>query len=82
MESYKADALDQQLKEQVGAMLSNEGKGLRREGEIVYVSKIFDWFSEDFKKGDIKGWLKNYIILTENDRLKFMDYDWSVNKAL
>lgn len=81
LESYKADRLEQQLNEQVKITLANEGKGLWEENGTVYVSKIFDWFSEDFKNGDVKGWLTDFKQIDQNASLKFMDYDWSLNKV-
>lgn len=81
LESYRADRLNDQLNEQVMATLANEGKGLRRNGDTLYVSKIFDWFKEDFKGGDIIGWLADYAKIDPNASLRFMDYDWSLNKA-
>ena len=80
LESYKVDRLDQQLDEQVMITLANEGKGLRRADDAVYVSKIFDWFDDDFKNGDVRGWLADYKEIDPNASLRFMDYDWSLNK--
>lgn len=82
LESYKADRLEQQLNEQVMVTLANEGKGLREDNGAVYVSKIFDWFSEDFKGGDVAGWLEGFKQIEPAADLKFMDYDWSLNKTL
>ena len=81
LESYKTDRLDQQLNEQAKITLANEGKGLRIENGTIFVSKIFDWFKEDFKGGDIKGWLGDYKEIDQNASIKFMDYDWSLNKV-
>lgn len=81
LESYKATNLDQQLNEQTMITLANEGKGLRIENGAIAVSKIFDWFKEDFKSGDIKGWLGDYKEIDQNASIKFMDYDWSLNKV-
>lgn len=81
LESYKADRLEQQLNEQVMVTLANPGKGLKREGDTVYVSKIFDWFSGDFKNGNVKDWLLDYTALELPFTVKFMDYDWSLNKV-
>lgn len=81
MESYKAATVDQQLDEQVKAALTNTGKVMHKDGKAVYVSKIFDWFDEDFKNGDVKGWLNDYVSIDQDASLKFMDYDWSLNKT-
>ena len=80
MESYQVDSLNRQLNEQVMLTLANEGKGLRKTDDKLYVSKIFDWFSEDFEDGDVKAWLGEYQQINQNDELEFMNYDWSLNK--
>ena len=81
MESYRAENLDKQLDEQTRLTLDNTSKGFEKTGTTVYVSKIFDWFSEDFNDGDVKTWLGTYQPINQNDELKFMKYDWSLNKV-
>jgi uncharacterized membrane protein YdjX (TVP38/TMEM64 family) len=81
MESYQVDKLNKQLIEQVKLTLANKNKGLHETDGTLYVSKIFDWFSEDFDNGDVKGWLDKYQQINQHDELKFMDYDWSLNKV-
>ncbi len=78
-EAYRAERLDAQLDEQTRLTLENETKGLRMENGDVYVSKIFDWFKEDFKDGDIKAWLANYKDIDQNASIRFMNYNWSLN---
>lgn len=80
-EAYRMDRLDVQLDEQTWLALANTGKGLRRDGNTVYVSRIFEWFAEDFKNGDVRGWLLDYPLVELPFTLKFMDYDWSLNTA-
>lgn len=80
-ENYKADKLNQQLNEQVMLTLANKGKGLHATDKLLYVSEIFDWFSEDFKGGDVKAWLSDYKQIDPGHALKYMDYDWSLNKV-
>jgi len=81
IEAYRSDRLDSQLDEQVRLTLKNTGKGLRQNGQTVYISKIFDWFAQDFKNGNVKDWLLDYTTLELPLTLKFMDYDWSLNTA-
>ena len=81
LESYRAENINQQLNEQTMITLANEGKGLRIENSTIVVSKIFDWFKEDFKGGDIKGWLGDYKEIDQNASIRFMDYDWSLNQT-
>jgi hypothetical protein len=57
------------------------------EGNILYVSKIFDWYGEDFKEGVIgffhkyaEGDLKKDLISRKDRvRIEYLDYDWSLN---
>lgn len=79
-ESYSASNLNQQLSEQTKLTLKNTKKGLRIEENTIYVSKIFSWFKEDFSDGDIKKWLAQYTDTDASQNLKFMPYDWSLNK--
>jgi len=78
-EAFRADKLNQQLNEQVMITLANKGKGLRIENSTIYVSKIFDWFKEDFQDGDIKAWLSEYKDIDQNASIEFMEYNWSLN---
>ncbi|HKH21196.1 MAG TPA: DUF547 domain-containing protein, partial [Gammaproteobacteria bacterium] len=60
-EPYRASILDAQLDDQVRLTLKNPSKGFRKENGTVYVTKIMDWYSEDFDKGDVKSWLSRYL---------------------
>ncbi|WAK03319.1 DUF547 domain-containing protein [Methylobacter sp. YRD-M1] len=80
-EPYLAARLDEQLAEQTRRFLNNTGKGLRVEENTMHVSKIFDWFEDDFKsQGGISAFIKRYkaglpeLILKTN-----LPYDWAVN---
>lgn len=82
-EAYRADKLDAQLDEQARLTLNNKTKGFNQEdGNVVRVSKVMDWFDEDFDKGNLNNWLTNYKPNTVNadTKIKFFDYDWSLNK--
>ena len=82
-EAYRANRLDNQLDDQVETTLKNASKGLREgKGDIIYVSKVMDWFSEDFKDGDLKAWLAQYRpqLIDEATSIRFINYDWSLNK--
>lgn len=85
-EAYKADILNRQLNEQTVATLNNPSKVFSYDEarDVASVSKIMDWFDEDFNDGDIKAWLKTYKpnVITADTKIKFLKYDWSLNKAL
>ncbi len=89
-EAYTADRLDAQLDDQMKRFLENRGKGLqvdRGKGRVT-LSKIFDWFEDDFKvKGGVLPFLSRYA--PENDRaflkkgdvdVSYLDYNWDLNK--
>lgn len=83
-EAYLPEKLELQLDEQTKQFIANEEKGVKTDGKNIYISKIFDWFSEDFSSND-----------TEKDTLKFiaqyhmeagryssfetLDYNWGLN---
>ena len=53
-EPYTADKLDQQLEEQMQTWLFRPDSGFRidRQAGVVYLSKIFDWYGDDWKQGN------------------------------
>lgn len=86
---YMAETLEDQLTEATINYL-NDGKNNYLVGRILYVSKIFDWFSEDFPD-DLPHWIKRYargalgraLDETETEglslRVEFLKYDWGLN---
>lgn len=84
-EPYSANTLDAQLDDQVNKTLLNEGKGLKisRDGKTVYLTKIADWYKDDFDKGDITGWLRKHTKLIPGGKpnIKYFAYDWSINSS-
>jgi len=85
-EPYRGGELDQQLDEMTRAFI-NDLKNNRLEDHTLYVSSIFKWFKEDFKKDIIgfflkyaKGDLKKQLEANkEKIRVKYLDYNWSLN---
>lgn len=49
-------------------------------GDPAKVSKIFEWYGEDF--GDLRTYLNKYAgtPLPEGTEIQFKDYDWALNK--
>ncbi|NQZ17426.1 MAG: DUF547 domain-containing protein [Idiomarina sp.] len=86
-EAYIASELDAQLEEQMNTFLSdNDKNGIDTSG--VYLSKIFDWYGEDFN--NLKNYLRGYSKAladsqTERETLqgdfsiRYLNYDWSLN---
>jgi len=89
-EAYTVDRLDAQLDDQMKLFLENRGKGLqvdRGKGRVT-LSKIFDWFEDDFKsKGGVLPFLSVYAPEKDRSFLKkadvdvsYLDYNWDLNK--
>ena len=79
-EAYASARLDRQLEEQVFRFLSDRSRNRFRNGHLE-VSKIFDWFKEDFaprekyfaRYAGLLGYTGGEVPIT------FLDYDWSLN---
>jgi len=90
-EAYVADRLEAQLEEQAVRFLSDRSRNRFEAGKLE-VSKIFDWFKEDF--GVREQYFAKYAKLLADGpeahrqvaegraTLAFLDYDWSLNDAL
>lgn len=85
-EPYRGEILDRQLDEMTSAFVNNPNLN-RLEGETLFVSKVFKWFSSDFTD-DVPGFFMKYAtggfrakLITAKDRVRvsYLDYDWSLN---
>lgn len=85
-EAYTGRELERQLDDSVSAFL-NKRENTSISGNILYVSKIFDWYAADFH-GDISGFVTRYArgeLLAAiraaggGLRVKYLPYDWSLN---
>jgi Protein of unknown function, DUF547 len=89
-EAYVAARLEAQLEEQARRFLSDRSRNRLRE-ERLEVSKIFDWFKQDFEPR--AAYFARYADVLSDDPkgraaiaggkvgLRFLDYDWSLNDA-
>jgi hypothetical protein len=89
-EAYVAERLEAQLAQQAERFLSDRSRN-RAAGGKLEVSKIFDWFKEDF--GQREQYFAKYAKLLTDDPaqqklvadgkagLSFLDYDWTLNDA-
>lgn len=85
-EAYRADALDRQLADQAEVFFRDSGRNrLVPEKQLLEISKIFDWFEEDFKpsaKEFAAAHLTSDSALrnrAKDFKVKFTDYDWALN---
>jgi len=90
-EPLRAATLDAQLDAATDAWLADPGKGLRieREADTIHLSRIFDWFEEDFEPaGGVLTFVARHAPVSDRAwlrergaaaRIVYLDYDWSVN---
>ena len=85
-EPFTGSRLDDQLNRATVHFI-NASHFNRLEGDILWVSKIFDWFPEDFNH-DVIGYFIQFADAPLRDqleknrdriRVKYLDYDWSLN---
>lgn len=81
-EAYVAARLERQLEEQAVRFLSDRSRNRYRDGRLE-VSKIFDWFKEDFepRQAYFKRYAKALGYPGGEVPLTFLDYDWSLNDS-
>lgn len=81
-EAFTAENLEDQLVDATKAFLSDENRNEISENSIK-ISKIFDWFSKDFKQnGSLIDFLNQYteITISSNVKKRFKDYNWALNE--
>lgn len=91
-EAYTDDKLERQLDEQTARFLSDRSRNrFNPANGRLEVSKIFDWFKEDF--GVREQYFSRYaklladtpaqqkVVADGRAPLSFLDYDWSLNDA-
>lgn len=88
-EPYRAATVDAQLDDAMRTWMADPGKGLRvdRASGTVRLSKIFDWFEEDFEPSPL-GFAARFApddarraieVLGGDADVEHFDYDWAVN---
>lgn len=89
-EAYVGSRLDDQLESGARSFLSDANRNRFEAPDTLHLSKIFDWYGDDFKMG--AGSIQNFVAtrLNIDDRkvaageefkVKFLDYDWSLNET-
>ena len=85
-EPFLGSTLDRQLDGATRAFINNPKRNYL-EGNTLYVSRIFTWFSKDFNDDVIgfflkyaDGNLKKELEVKKNSiKIKYLNYDWSLN---
>lgn len=81
-ESFKASKLEDQLQRVTDNFLTNKSKNYVK-GDTLYLSKIFDWYGDDFNKkhGSFKKFVIKSLNLSQKDySVEFNNYDWDLNE--
>ena len=88
--TYRGAELNRQLDYVARAFINDPTRNrFDREKKIAFLSKVFDWFTEDFEAqaGSLSRYVAQYVADPDlaNDltstpyRIEFLDYDWSLN---
>lgn len=80
-EAYTETKIEKQLESSATSFINDETKNNITKDEIG-ISKIFDWFSGDFKKnGSLIDFLNRYstVKINANTKIKFKKYNWDLN---
>jgi hypothetical protein len=95
-EAFTGARVSEQLDDQARAFLNDPRRGVQIEvqsgGIVLHVTKVMDWFAEDFKRwgGGQVAFIRKYLppdkqkqidAAKGNVKLDFYSYDWSLNDA-
>lgn len=82
--AYTADKLDQQLDAQMKRFIQDASKNTIGKDKLK-LSKIFKWFSGDFKNvsPSVIAYLNKYatVKISENADVEYLEYSWDLNDA-
>ena len=89
-EAYVAADLDQQLEDGARRFINDPSRNrFDRKNKIAYLSRIFDWFEDDFSRhsGSVLAYVAGYVNDAElagelNNRdytIEHLEYDWNLN---
>ncbi len=86
-EPFLADRLDSQLETVTREFFSKERHvRVDREKKEIWLSKILDFYTEDFvpsgRRQDLVGYVNRYLQtpIPEEYRVRFITYDWTINQ--
>ena len=83
---FLGETLDQQLDEQTRNFITNMANvKIDHNDKVIYLNKIFKWFAKDFN--DVRSFVSKYLSdkesynIIKDYRIKYFDYDWSLNDS-
>jgi len=88
--AFTPDTLDQQLDDSARLFINDPNRNVfDRRQKVAYLSKIFDWFSEDFvsHSGSLTKYIAQYVedpelaqeLAQDSYQVEFLEYDWNLN---
>jgi len=86
--AYTAENVQSMLDHETRKYLQSErGTRIDKAANTLYLSKIFDWFADDFIKhsGSVTEFIKPYVnsevlsLLEQNPKFSYLDYSWALN---
>jgi hypothetical protein len=83
-QAFRGDELDQQFEKLAIAFVNSEkGVKLSPDKKTAELSKIFDWYKEDFKSDGVIAFInkRRSMPLPSDVKIKYQDYDWGLNEA-
>jgi hypothetical protein len=89
-EAYTIESLDHQLDDNARTFLNDPNKNrIDIEAGVAHLSKIFKWFRKDFEEaaGSVQSYVAGFIddplaaqsLREDRLRVRYLDYDWSLN---
>ncbi len=81
-QAFVGSKLDKQLDTAAKKFLADNKKN-RIESKTLYLSKIFEWYGDDFKAkyGGYKEYTIKLLKLSDTYKVKFVEYDWNLNEV-
>ncbi len=82
-EAYEGGKLDAQLEKMAKGYINSEnGVKLSADGKTAQLSKIFDWYKDDFKNGAVEFInQRRSKPIPKDAKITYQDYNWSLNEA-
>ena len=86
--AYTEENVQQRLEEETRAYInSSRGTRIDRAENTLYVSKLFEWFADDFvkKSGSVMAFMRTYVdkeirrFMESDPKIGYLEYDWALN---
>lgn len=78
--AFMPDKLNYQLNKQAKAFINSSKNNISP--DAITISKIFEWYKDDFKHGDVIAFLNQYsnTKINPNASINYNEYDWNLNE--